>query len=139
MRVALLAVLIMVSGLAWRADAQPPPDTAPNDRQSGPPVERVAPAPLYLQADQLIYDAGGGRFIGRGNVELHFNNYVVTADEVVYDKAGRKLVATGQAMLKDPQGDITRADRLELSPDFVASFEATLGTSPADVIAPPQR
>ncbi|MEZ5855246.1 MAG: hypothetical protein R3D67_11085 [Hyphomicrobiaceae bacterium] len=42
--------------------------------------------PLYLQGDELIYDTKGNRVIARGNVEIYYNNYILTADEVVYDQ-----------------------------------------------------
>jgi LPS-assembly protein len=125
MRAALLVLLMTLGGLAWGADAQPPPVT-PSDRQSGPRSERATLAPLYLLADQLIYDTGGGRVISRGNVELYFNNYLVTADEMVYDHGASKLVAQGHARFKAPNGTISGAERIDLARDFVDAFTASL-------------
>src|SRR5689334_2735301 len=42
-------------------------------------------APLYLQADKLTYDDKNNRVIAQGNVEIYYNNYILTADKVVYD------------------------------------------------------
>jgi hypothetical protein len=43
--------------------------------------------PMRLQGDQLIYDKTGNRVIARGNVEIFYNDNILTADEVVYDQA----------------------------------------------------
>src|SRR5262245_2923167 len=74
-------------------------------------------APLYLQADQLLYDTKNNRVIAQGNVEIYYNNYILTADQVVYDQNVNKLIAQGNAQLKDPNGSLTRADRFEALDD----------------------
>src|SRR6185503_7335437 len=60
------------------------------------PVPRIdSSQPLYLQADQLLYDTKNNRVIAQGNVEIYYNNYILTADQVVYDQAVNKLIAEG--------------------------------------------
>src|SRR5262245_64287136 len=81
-----------------------------------PKIDRAQP--LYMQADQLIYDTKGSRVIAQGNVEIYYNNYILTADKVIYDQALNKLFAEGNAQLKDPNGSITRADKFEALDDF---------------------
>ena len=78
--------------------------------------------PLYLQADQLLYDTKSNRVIAQGNVEIYYNNYILTADQVIYDQNVNKLIAEGNAQLKDPNGGITRADRFEALDDFRDAF-----------------
>ena len=56
----------------------------------------IAPQPLYLQADQLIYDTKNNRVIAQGNVEIYYNNYILTADQVIYDQNVNKLTGRGQ-------------------------------------------
>jgi LPS-assembly protein len=89
-----------------------------------PKIDRAQP--LYLQADQLIYDTKTNRVIAQGNVEIYYNNYVLTADQVVYDQNLNKLIARGNAQLKDPNGSVTRADRLEALDDFRDAFVQSL-------------
>ena len=87
------------------------------------PAPKVDQAqPLYLQADQLLYDTKSNRVIAQGNVEIYYNNFVLTADQVVYDQNTNKLIAEGNAQLKDPNGSITRADRFEALDDFRDAF-----------------
>ncbi|MEZ5900864.1 MAG: LPS-assembly protein LptD [Hyphomicrobiaceae bacterium] len=83
-------------------------------------------APLNLQGDQLIYDTQGNRVIARGNVEIFYNDYILTADEVVYDQNASTLTAVGNVTLKEPQGNIVRADRYTLTDDFRDGFVQSL-------------
>ncbi len=79
-----------------------------------------------MQADQLIYDTKNNRVIAQGNVEIYYNNYILTADKVIYDQGINKLFAEGNAQLKDPNGSITRADKFEALDDFRDAFIQSL-------------
>ncbi len=95
-----------------------------------PKIDRAQP--LYLQADQLLYDTKNNRVIAQGNVEIYYNNYVLTADQVIYDQNVNKLLAEGNAQLKDPNGGITRADRFEALDDFRDAFIQSLSVVTQD-------
>lgn len=88
--------------------------------------------PLNLQADQLIYDTENNRVIARGNVEIFYNNFILTANEVVYDQAAKTLTAAGNVVLKDPNGNIVRADRYTLTDDFRDGFVQQLSVVTKD-------
>jgi LPS-assembly protein len=95
-----------------------------------PKIDRAQP--LYLQADQLIYDTKGDRVIAQGNVEIYYNNFILTAEQVIYDQRVNKLYAEGNAQLKDPNGSITRADRMEALDDFRDAFIQSLSVVARD-------
>ncbi|MGI9424459.1 MAG: LPS-assembly protein LptD [Hyphomicrobiaceae bacterium] len=82
--------------------------------------------PLYLQGDELIYDSRGSKVTARGNVEIFYNDYVLTADEVVYDQSANTLSAKGNVTLRDPNGSITRSERITLTDDFRDGFVQSL-------------
>ena len=88
--------------------------------------------PMRLQGDQLIYDKSGDRVISRGNVEIFYNNYILTADEVVYDQGSGTLTAIGNVTLKEPQGNIVHADRYTLTDDFRDGFVSALSITSKD-------
>ena len=88
--------------------------------------------PLYLQGDELIYDSTGNRVTARGNVEIFFNNYILTADEVIYDRLANTLTAQGNATLKEPNGNVVRSDRLTLTDDFRDGFVQSLSVVSRD-------
>ena len=91
-----------------------------------------AALPLYLQGDQLIYDTKGKKVIARGNVEIFYNNFVLTADEITYDQGANLLTAQGNAVLRDPNGNITRAERLQATDDFRDAFVQSLSVVSKD-------
>jgi LPS-assembly protein len=85
-----------------------------------PKIDRAQP--IYIQTDNLTYDEKNNRVIAQGNVEIYYNNYILTADKVIYDQNLNKLIAEGNAQLKDPNGAITRADSFEATDDFRDAF-----------------
>src|SRR6516164_8093213 len=137
---ALVAALLALAPLAARAQLA----TFPSNQQRtssfpqhpggmfGPPPRIDQAQPLYMQADQLLYDTKNNRVIAQGNVEIYYNNFVLTADQVVYDQSVNKLIAEGNAQLKDPNGSITRADRFEALDDFRDAFIQSLSVVTAD-------
>ena len=105
------------------------------DKPSGdllPSTEIDRSQPLYLQGDQLIYDNSGNSVIARGNVEIYYNNYVLTADEVVYDQSANTLNALGNVILREPNGSIIRADSYTLTDDFRDGFVQSLSVVAKD-------
>ena len=137
----MLAVLLASLGASHAAHAQDPSTLAPDVEKSTsfPKQSMVGPSrnidksqPLYLQGDELIYDTGGNRVIARGNVEIYYNNYILTADQVVYDQSANTLTAVGNVMLKEPNGNVVRADRYTLTDDFRDGFVSQLSIVAAD-------
>ncbi len=98
----------------------------------GAPPKVNAALPLNLQADQLVYDTKGGKIVARGNVEVYYNNFRLSADEITYDQRANLLTASGNAQLRDPNGNITRADRLEATDDFRDAFVQSLSVVTKD-------
>lgn len=141
------AILLTLAGLislSWPVWAQvpstvrgPPQDPSSFPRQKGGvlggPVQKIDKAqPLYLQGDELIYDTRNNRVIARGNVEVYYNNYILTADQVTYDQNANTLTAEGNAQLKEPNGNIVRADKLVTSNDFRDAFVQSLSVVAKD-------
>jgi LPS-assembly protein len=123
------------------AYAQDPSTLAPDvqPQSSFPKQSLVGPSrnidksqPLYLQGDELIYDTGGNKVIAKGNVEIYYNNYILTADQVVYDQSANTLTAVGNVVLKEPNGNIVRADRYTLTDDFRDGFVSQLSIVASD-------
>ncbi|MGD9803685.1 MAG: LPS-assembly protein LptD [Hyphomicrobiaceae bacterium] len=93
----------------------------------GGPIQKIDKSqPLYLQGDELIYDTRNNRVIARGNVEIYYNNYILTADEVIYDQGANTLTARGNAQLKEPNGNIVRGESIDTTADFRDAFIESL-------------
>lgn len=97
------------------------------------PAARIDQAqPLYLTGDELVYDNNRNVVTARGNVEIYYNNYVLTADEVTYDQAANTLTAVGNVAVSDPNGNVTRSERVTLSDDFRDGFSQNLSVVARD-------
>jgi LPS-assembly protein len=97
------------------------------------PIKKIDQTqPLYLQGDELVYDSQGNRIIARGNVEIYYNNYILLADEIIYDQGANTLSALGNVTLKEPNGLITRGERITLTDDFRDGFVQSLSVTARD-------
>ncbi len=103
-----------------------------NSELVGPSRNIDTSQPLYLQGDELIYDTSGDKVIARGNVEIYYNNYILTADEVIYDQAANTLTAVGNVVVKEPNGNILRTDRYTMTDDFRDGFVQSLSIVASD-------
>ncbi|MGI9523826.1 MAG: LPS-assembly protein LptD, partial [Hyphomicrobiaceae bacterium] len=110
--------------------ANPPTTLTTNQLPGSIAIDRSQP--LYLQGDELIYDSRGDRVTARGNVEIFYNDFVLTADEVVYDQSTNTLTAAGNVTLRDPNGSITRSERITLTDDFRDGFVQSLSIETRD-------
>ncbi len=135
-RIARLVLAVALTGVIMTppADAQKAGSSFPKT----PAIKFTSPTkldrkqPLLLNGDELTYDTSGNRVIAKGNVELYYNNYSVTADEVTYDQAASTLTAAGNVTIRDPNGQITHADRIELTDDFKEGFVESLSVVGTD-------
>lgn len=82
--------------------------------------------PLLLQADNLIYDRKNDQVIAQGNVEVYYNNYSLVSDELIYDQRAGTLEAVGNVRIKEPDGAVVKADRINLTDDFREGFVRSL-------------
>lgn len=149
-RLALFAALLLAPFLlgSGSAHAQDPSIRVGNSKAGVPTSPKAFPSknanpfgkikppdktqPLYLQGDQLIYDNNSNSVIARGNVEIYYSNYILTADEVIYDQGAQTLTAAGNVVLKEPNGNIVRADRYTLTDDFRDGFVQSLSVVAKD-------
>jgi len=104
---------------------------APDARAQSSLIEKSFGAPdtdqpLLLQADNLIYDRKNNKVIAKGNVEVYYKNYSLVADELVYNQAAGTLEALGNVRIKEPDGAVVKADRINLTDDFREGFVRSL-------------
>lgn len=130
----LLGIVLMASLAAGDAMAQRGPSSFP--RTTAPkftaPNKLDRKQPLLLTGDELTYDTSGNRVTAKGNVELYYNNYAITADEIEYDQSAGTLTASGNVTIKDPNGQITRGDRINITDDFKDGFVESLSVVATD-------
>ncbi|MEM9012861.1 MAG: LPS assembly protein LptD [Pseudomonadota bacterium] len=74
--------------------------------------------PVALIADDVRYEAESERLIARGNVEVFYGERTLTADEIVYDAQAGTITATGDLILRNPDGTTVYADIATLDPEL---------------------
>jgi len=114
----------LIALLASAAHAQELPKGGVQLPQQLPGMQRAAP--LYMLADQLTYDTQGNRVVAQGGIEIYCDNYILLADRVTYNQSANTLVAEGNTQLKDPNGNVTRADRFQADDAFRDAFVQSL-------------
>lgn len=85
-------------------------------------VEPGAGAPVSVDANSLTYDKNGTTVIAKGDVVITYGDYRLKADQVSYNPKTEKIVATGNVELREPDGAILNAHRLELGDRFREGF-----------------
>ncbi len=82
--------------------------------------------PLLLEGDELIYDTRNNRVIARGNVQIYFDDHVLTGDKITYDQSANTLTAEGNVQIREPNGNTLRGDKLVTTDDFRDAFIQSL-------------
>lgn len=78
--------------------------------------------PIRVKADNLTHDRASGVAVATGDVIIDFGPYKLIADRVVYDPRKDKMTAIGNVYFREPNGNVVRADKLQLSDRFRAGF-----------------
>jgi LPS-assembly protein len=86
------------------------------------PSATEEPAPLVIDADELVYDRDNEIASASGNVKLYYKGKILEADKVTYDQKSKRVTAKGHARLREPSGDIVYGDTFELTSDFRDGF-----------------
>jgi LPS-assembly protein len=105
-----LALIVLVAGSALAQSAATQGAAARN------------PDKLVVEANELVYDKDHNTVSAVGGVELYYKHRVLQADRVVYNRTTKRLYAEGRAKLTDEKGNVTYAQRFDLSDDFAAGF-----------------
>jgi LPS-assembly protein len=112
-KLALLAALSL-SPAAYAQTAAPPSAQTAEAAQN--------PDKLILEANELVYDKDHNTVSATGGVELYYKHRILQADRVIYNRATKRVYAEGHAKLTDEHGNITYAERFDLTDDFGAGF-----------------
>ncbi|MEP3276109.1 MAG: LPS-assembly protein LptD [Stappiaceae bacterium] len=81
---------------------------------------------MLLEADELQYDYDNDIVSAVGNVQIYYAGYVLEAQRVRLDRKTTRLFAEGNVELIEPDGNVVRAQNLELSDDFRDGFVNSL-------------
>ena len=119
-----IAIKVVSKGVALAVAAAWLP-LAVSSASAGPIPEFVDPgagAPVSVDANSLSYDKNGTTVVARGDVIITYGDYRLKADRVTYNPKTEKIIATGNVELREPDGAVLNAHRLELGDRFREGF-----------------
>lgn len=111
MRRLLLGFLLLLPGALHAIEPAP-------ERQS---------APVVLNADQVTHDQNTDIATAIGNVEVTQGGRVLRADKIIYDKKRDVVTAWGNVALIEADGQVSFADKFEVSSDMKQGFVDEIG------------
>jgi LPS-assembly protein len=82
--------------------------------------------PMLLESDRVDYDSSGDGIVATGNVQVYYNGYTLTADKVTFYRSTKRAVAEGKARLVEPDGNVVKADKIDITQNFREGFISAL-------------
>jgi LPS-assembly protein len=89
-------------------------------------------APVDYAADSVDYDQANKVLKLNGRVELKQNGRTIKSDQIIYNAKTDTATATGHVVMIEADGDVHRAESLELSDQMRQGLIETLSTTMAD-------
>ena len=100
---------------------------APAAALASPAEQKPNGAPVVLNADQVSYDQNAEIATAQGHVEVAQGDRVLRADRIVYEKKRDVVTAWGHVALIEKDGQVSFADKAEVSSDFKQGFIDQIG------------
>ena len=74
--------------------------------------------PVSLLADSITANQNTGELVASGNVQVFYNDQIVTADKIIYNSRTGQLLVEGGITISDNAGNVFSAEYAELSQDL---------------------
>jgi len=73
---------------------------------------------MLIEADSVLYDLDAGIATADGSVAVYYGDYTLFADRIVVNRTARTVTALGNVELRDPLGNVARAESLVITDDL---------------------
>ncbi|MFM8608726.1 MAG: LPS-assembly protein LptD [Hyphomicrobiales bacterium] len=87
---------------------------------------------LTVDADEIVYDTDKKTIAARGNAKLYYKGKILEADQVIYRSDSERVFAEGHVVLTEPDGQVVRANSLELTDQFHDGFIKSMRVDTVD-------
>ncbi len=85
-----------------------------------------------VEADMLAYNAQTTVISAEGGVIMHYEGYALTAERVTYNQTTGEMFAEGNVAIRDPIGNLYRAERVEVTEGMKEAFIQSLTITTSD-------
>ena len=87
---------------------------------------------MLVTANELVYDYENNTVSAVGAVQLYYDGASLEAGRVTFDRNKNAVIAEGNVRLKEKNGQVVHADRLQLTQDFKQGFIESLRVDSPD-------
>ena len=89
-------------------------------------------SPAQVEANLLAYDAKSDVISAQGRVSMRYAGYSLECDRLRYDQGTGALLCDGNARIKDPNGTVFTADKLDVTGGMKQAFIQSLTLTTSD-------
>ncbi|WP_455482411.1 LPS-assembly protein LptD [Bartonella sp. B35(2025)] len=82
--------------------------------------------PLFLSADELIYNHDANTISAQGNVQIEYDGNKVIAQEITYHKKTERIIAQGNVVIIQKNGNKIYSNKIDMTKDFGEGFISAL-------------
>ena len=100
--------------------------------QTSPAATSAEADKLTVDADEIVYDTDKKTIAARGNAKLYYKGKILEADQVIYRSDSERVFAEGHVVLTEPDGQVVRANSLELTDQFHDGFIKSMRVDTVD-------
>ena len=87
---------------------------------------------MVVEAQELVQDNTKNTVTAHGNVQVYYKGRTLEADQVVYDRNTSRVYAEGHAKLTEQNGQVSYAERFDLTDDLRQGFIDSLQSETTD-------
>lgn len=121
--------------LSGPSAAQPAPAGKPSPRLSDEDITRQcrglpspakgAAEPMHFRSAQPPHDDERA-FNVNGGVRIDYDGYTLCADQLAFNREKSEMIFSGDVLMREPDGQVTHADRMTLNEAFTKVFSDSL-------------
>ena len=89
-------------------------------------------APAQVEANTLNYDAISDVISATGRVVMNYSGYVLACDSLRYEQGSGRVVCEGNVQIRDAQGTLYEAERIEVTSGMKEAFIQSLTLTTTD-------
>ena len=95
-------------------------------------AQTASPERMAVEAQELIQDNTKNTVTAHGNVQVYYKGRTLEADQVIYDRNTSRVYAEGHAKLTEKDGQVSYAERFDLTDDLRQGFIDSLQSQTTD-------
>jgi LPS-assembly protein len=88
--------------------------------------------PAQVEANTLAYDSGADVISAQGRAVMNYGGYTIACDELRYDQQSGDAQCIGNVEVTDPDGNVVRAERIEVTGGMKEAFIQSMTITTSD-------